>query len=101
MANQISEETLDYISTLAKLELSPEERQQAGRDLEQMLDFFDQLNDLDTEGMEPMSHSFPIHNVLRPDQVTNEDQRERMLENAPVRKDAYFVVPRTIGNDEQ
>ena len=54
------------------------------------------LNQLDTEGVEPMSHVFPVHNVFREDVVTNGDDRENMLANAPEQRDGAFVVPRTV-----
>ena len=61
-----------------------------------MLDYIDMLNQLDTEGVEPMSHVFPVHNVFREDVVTNGDDRENMLANAPEQRDGAFVVPRTV-----
>ena len=59
-----------------------------------MLDYIDTLNELDTEGVEPMSHVFPINNVFREDVVTNGDDREEILSNAPESKDGAFVVPK-------
>ena len=73
MANIISDETMEYVGILAKLELSEEEKEQAKKDMETMLDYIDQLNELDTTGVEPMSHVFPVHNVFREDEVTNGD----------------------------
>lgn len=96
MANVISDETMEYVGILAKLELSGEERQQAKKDMERMLDYIDKLNELDTSGVEPMSHAFPVQNVFREDVVTNADMRDAMLENAPQRRDGSFVVPRTV-----
>lgn len=96
MANIISDETIEYVSILAKLELSREEREQAKQDMGRMLDYIDQLNELDTEGVEPMSHVFPVHNVFREDVVTNGDDREAILKNAPEEKDGAFMVPRTV-----
>ncbi len=96
MANIISDETIEYVSILAKLELSEEEREQAKQDMGRMLDYIDQLNELDTEGVEPMSHVFPVHNVFREDVVTNGDDREAILKNAPEEKDGAFMVPRTV-----
>ena len=61
-----------------------------------MLDYIDQMNALDTEGIEPMSHAFPVENVLREDMVTNGDMRDALLANAPEEKDGMFVVPRTF-----
>ena len=65
MANIIDDETIEYVGILAKLELSGEEKEQAKADMGRMLDYIDKLNELDTEGVEPMSHLFPVTNVFR------------------------------------
>ena len=96
MANIISDETIEYVGILAKLELSGEEREQAQKDMGSMLDYIDKLGELDTKGVEPMSHVFPVQNVFREDVVTNGDTREALLKNAPEEKDGMFVVPRTF-----
>ncbi|MCI7041222.1 MAG: Asp-tRNA(Asn)/Glu-tRNA(Gln) amidotransferase subunit GatC [Lachnospiraceae bacterium] len=96
MANIISDETIEYVGILAKLELSDEEKEQAKKDMGSMLDYIDKLGELDTTGVEPMSHVFPVHNVFREDVVTNTDDRENILKNAPEEKDGMFVVPRTF-----
>ena len=54
MANQISDETIEYVGILAKLELSDEEKEQAKKDMGSMLDYIDKLNELDTEGVDPL-----------------------------------------------
>lgn len=96
MANIISDETIEYVGILAKLELSEEEKEQAKKDMANMLDYIDTLNELDTSGVEPMSHVFPVNNVFREDVVTNEDDREEILANAPEAKEGAFVVPKTF-----
>lgn len=96
MANVISDETIEYVGILAKLELSEEEKEQAKKDMGSMLDYIDKLNELDTTGVEPMSHVFPLQNVFREDVVENEDDREQILKNAPEEKDGSFVVPKTV-----
>jgi aspartyl-tRNA(Asn)/glutamyl-tRNA(Gln) amidotransferase subunit C len=96
MANIISDETIEYVGILAKLELSDEEKEQAKKDMGSMLDYIDKLGELDTTGVEPMSHVFPVQNVFREDVVTNSDTREELLSNAPEEKDGMFVVPRTF-----
>ena len=96
MANIISDETIEYVGILAKLELSGEEREQAKSDMGRMLDYIDKLGELDTTGVEPMSHVFPVQNVFREDRVTNGDEREALLANAPEQKDGMFVVPKTF-----
>lgn len=93
---QITDETIDYVGILAKLELSDEEKEQAKKDMTNMLDYVGKLNELDTEGVEPMSHTFSVHNVFREDVVVNGDDRENMLSNAPEKKDGAYKVPRTF-----
>ena len=96
MANIISDETIEYVGILTKLELSEEEKEQAKKDMANMLDYIDTLNELDTSGVEPMSHVFPVNNVFREDVVTNGDDREEILANAPEAKEGAFVVPKTF-----
>lgn len=95
MANIISDETMEYVGILAKLELSQEEKEQAKHDMERMLDYIDKLNELDTSSVEPMSHVFPVNNVFREDIVTNNDGSADLLENAPESKNDGLVVPMT------
>ena len=96
MANIISDETIEYVGILAKLDLSKEKKEKAKKDMGSMLDYIDKLNELDTEGVEPMSHVFPVDNVFREDVVTNGDDRENILKNAPESKNGSFVVPKTV-----
>lgn len=97
MANKISDETIEYVAILAKLELSEQEKEDAKADMEKMLDYIDTLNELDTDGVTPMSHVFPVQNVFREDMVTNGDGSADALKNAPLMKDNCFKVPKTIG----
>ena len=96
MANVISDETIEYVGILAKLELSGEEKEAAKKSMGEMLDYIDKMNELDTTGVEPMSHVFPVQNVFREDEITNGDESRRTLQNAPGEKDNMFVVPRTF-----
>ena len=96
MANVISDETIEYVGILAKLELSDEEKEAAKKDMGRMLDYIDKLGELDTTGVEPISHVFPVQNVFREDVVTNGDESEQTLTNAPGEKDNMFVVPKTF-----
>ena len=99
MANVISDETIEYVGILAKLELSEEEKENAKKDMEEMLDYIDILGELDTSSVEPLSHVFPVHNVFREDEVNEHDGRENTLANAPERNGDSFVVPKTILGD--
>lgn len=94
--NVISDETIEYVGILAKLELSEEEKERAKKDMGEMLDYIDKLNELDTNGVEPMSHVFPVNNVFREDVVENGDDSENMLKNAPEVREQSYVVPKTV-----
>ena len=92
----IDDEMMEYIGILAKLELSEEEKEQAKADMQKMLNYIDQLNELDTSNVEPMSHIFPIANVFREDVVTNGDDREAMLANEKKQKNGQYQVAKTV-----
>ena len=96
MSGKIDETTMENVLILAKLELSGEEKEQAKADMGRMLDYIDKLNELDTEGVEPLTHVFDTVNVFREDVVTGTDEREELLANAPGVKDGMFRVPRTV-----
>lgn len=93
---KITDETVDYVAALAKLQLSVEQKEKAKVDLESILTYMDVMNDLNTDGIEPMSHAFPLTNVFREDVVTNQENRDALLENAPSKKDGCFLVPKTV-----
>lgn len=93
---EITDETIKYVAALAKLELGGEEKEKAKTDLSNILGYIDTMNELDTGGIEPMSHAFPVKNVFREDVVTNGEDRENLLANAPVKKDGSFQVPKTV-----
>ena len=96
IANVISDETMEYVGILAKLELKDEEKESARQDMQKMLDYVDKLNELDTSKVEPMTHIFEMGNVFREDEVTNGDDRDAMLANAPEVKEGQYKVPKTV-----
>ena len=93
---KITTEMVDYISTLSRLKLPPEEKERMTGELEQIVSYMDILNRLDTSGVEPMSHVFPLKNVLRPDTVEPSFARPTLLQNAPVPDEEAFLVPKTV-----
>lgn len=93
---KITDETITYVAALAKLELSDDEKDRAKTDLENIISYMDTMNEIDTCNVEPMSHAFPMKNVFREDVVTNGDDRDNLLNNAPVKKDGCFIVPKTV-----
>ena len=92
----VDDKTIDSVAALAKLDLSQAERESAKKDLGNILEYMEVMNELDTENMEPMSHAFPLKNVFREDVVTNGPDRENLLANAPEQKDGCFIVPKTV-----
>lgn len=97
MAKIIDDETIENVCILAKLSLSDETKEKAKEDMQKMLDYVEKLDELDTDGVEPLSHIFGDQNVFREDVVTNGDNKEAMLANAPKAKEGQYQVPKTIG----
>ncbi len=96
MAQEISDKMIDELEILAKLDLSGEERERVRKDLGQMLDYIGRMNELDTEGVEPLYHVMPAVNVFREDEETGSSIREEILAGAPEAVDGCFRVPRTV-----
>ena len=93
---KITTEMVDYISQLSRLSLPEEEKAAMTAQLEQIVGYMDVLNTLDTTGVEPMSHVFPVKNVTREDVVEPSQDRGELLANAPVPDGEAFLVPRTV-----
>lgn len=93
---KITEELVDYVSTLSRLRLPQEEKAKMAGELEQIVTYMDTLNTLDTDGVEPMSHIFPLKNVLRADKVVPSADREALLSGAPDRDEETFRVPKAV-----
>lgn len=92
----INTELVDYISELSRLELQCGEKQAMTAQLEQIIAYMDVLNRLDTQGVEPMSHVFPVKNVLREDEVEPSQDRAELLAGAPVPDEEAFLVPKAV-----
>ena len=93
---KITEELVDYVSTLSRLRLPQEEKAKMAGELEQIVTYMDTLNTLDTDGVEPMSHIFPLTTVLRADEVVPSADREVLLSGAPDRDEETFRVPKAV-----
>ena len=84
------------VAQLARLELNDDElHNQTGR-INSLIEQFEALQAVDVEGVEPTSHSIPLFNVFREDEVRRSLSREQVLANAPEARDECFVVPRII-----
>jgi len=87
---------IEKVARLARLELSEEERVTFGNQLEQILTYMEQLNRLDTTGVEPTSHAIPIHNAFREDETRPSFPQEEVLSISPDQENGHFKVPRII-----
>ena len=92
----IDKELVKYLESLGRIELTDEQRTATEKDLQDILTYIDTLNELTTDGVEPLSHSFPVTNVMREDEVAMHNTRDDILQNAPEEKDGCFVVPKTV-----
>ena len=93
---RLSPSEIDHLALLARLELSPAERERAANELSQILDYFEQLNQLDTTDIAPTRHVFPVVNVLRQDVARAGLSIEDVLRNAPAHAANQFQVPRVV-----
>ena len=93
---KITEEMVDYVAQLSRLEVPAGEKAALAAELGRIVDYMDVLAGLDTDGVDPTSHIFPLKNVLRPDEVRPSADREALLAGAPSRKDGALLVPRTV-----
>ena len=87
---------IDQVAELARLNLKPAEREKLAKDLEDILHYVDQLQELKTDGIEPTSHVLPIENVFRKDEVHPSHVRDSVLKYAPKREEKFFKVPKVI-----
>jgi aspartyl-tRNA(Asn)/glutamyl-tRNA(Gln) amidotransferase subunit C len=86
-----------YIAELAKLRFSDEEQEKMARELNAILHYVEKLNEVDTEGVEPLSSIHDQQNVFRPDCRKPSIDNQDALKNAPDREDRFFKVPKVIG----
>lgn len=91
--SKISEEQVRHVAHLAKLAISDEEVHQFRNQLEAIINFAEQLNELDTTNIEPTSHVLNLHNVFREDVAVAGLSREEVLANAPQKEAGQFKVP--------
>lgn len=93
---QVDIELVDKLAHLARLNFEDQEKQKIKDDLQQMISFIDKLNEIDTEGIEPLLFMTDEVNVLREDEVKGSVSRETALKNAPVKDEQFFKVPKVI-----
>ena len=92
----IDDKMIDYIGELARLKVKDDERESTKNEMNKIIEYMDTLNQIDTTGIEAMSHAFPVKNVFREDVVKHSRDREDILLNAPNRSEDAFKVPKTF-----
>ncbi len=92
----IAKKDLVHIGWLARLELSEEEKEKYTPKLNSILDYFGELDEADTEGVEPLYHVLPINNVFREDIPKESLSQEEVLSIAPRKQDGFIKAPRMM-----
>ena len=92
----IDRAAVDHIARLARLDLSEAERERMRVELDQILGHAERIQALELDAVPPTSHSIPLRNVLRPDDVRPSLSQEEALKNSPATEDGRFKVPRII-----
>ncbi|WP_138479731.1 Asp-tRNA(Asn)/Glu-tRNA(Gln) amidotransferase subunit GatC [Dyadobacter bucti] len=93
---KIDQESLKKIANLARLEIKPDEEDALLASMDSVLTWMDQLNEINTEGVEPLTHIMDEVNNWREDVGVNSLTREEALANAPAKNDTYIMVPKVI-----
>lgn len=96
MAEQLTIDEVSRVAFLARLELSETEKSRLTTELNGILGQFERLQELDTEGILPTSHSLPLQNVFREDDIRPSLPREAATANAPEKRDGNFIVPQIM-----
>ena len=94
--DKISVKDVEYVAALARLGLSPEEKELYREQLGNILSYVEKLNELDTAAVAPMTHPSDVVNVWREDETRPSVGRAAVLEGAPDTDGKYFIVPRII-----
>ncbi len=97
---QISQEDVKKIAALARLKIEEDDLESYQHHLEEILNYVQKLNELDTENVEPTYYIQEARNVFREDEVKTSLTQEEALKNAPEQSHGFFVVPKIISQDE-
>lgn len=87
---------IDYLSRLARIALSDDEKASYSADLGSILGYIDKLNELDTDGVKPTAHPHPVTNVWREDKAKDGFTSEEAMSNAPASRRNMVIVPKVV-----
>ena len=85
---------VEHVAKLARLELTEAEKEKFTEQLGAVLEYVNQMNEVDTSDVEPMAHAIDFCNVMREDKVVYEQTKEELMKNAPFEEDGFFRVPK-------
>ena len=93
---KVTKEDLDNVAVLSRLSIAEEDTDRYLGQLDKILTYMDNLSALDTENVKPTTYALPMQNVFRKDEVKESLDREAALQNAPMKEDGYFKVPKVL-----
>jgi len=93
----LTREEVKKVANLARLEISPEEEANFAVQLSSILDYFAQIEELNTDDVQPMTRAIEVVNITREDKQVTNSERENILNSAPEREDDFFRVPKIMG----
>ena len=93
----LSKEEVKKVANLARLKITPQEEQDFAGQLSSILDYFEQIRQLDTDNVAPMTRAIDVSNITRSDQQISNNETESLLDSAPERQDDFFRVPKIMG----
>ena len=96
MERKIDEAQVRKVAKLSRLDLTEAEVEEFTGQLSAIIDYVEKMNELDTEGVEPLAHCLPINNVFRDDSIKESLGTEKTLANAPQRDGEFFKVPKIL-----
>lgn len=97
---KVDKETLAKVAHLARLKIKPEEEDKLLNDMSEILSWVEKLREVDTEGVEPLTHMTQEVNVLRADRVEHTIERDEALKNAPDQDGQFFKVPKVLKRND-
>ena len=92
----VTKKDVEHVAELARLHFTEEEKENLIQDLNNILGYIDQLNELDTEGHDIIVNPYYIENKLREDEIRPSLELNEVLSNAPAKLEEYFLVPKVI-----
>lgn len=90
----ITVKDVEHVAKLARLELTEEEKEKFTRQLGDVLKYVDQMNEVNTDNVEPLSHPIDFVNVMRDDTIHYDQTKEELMQNAPDEENGFFKVPK-------